>query len=304
MIDAPSSTWFTVDPHWRWLITLYFFFGGLAGGCYFLAALIDLVGRPEDRRLARLGYYVALPCFAVSGVILIVDLSRPERFWHLFIESNTWQPMFKYWSPMSIGSWVLLAFGAFVLVSFIAALVEDGRLGWRGAQRLRPPGGPGAVVAVLGGLLGLYAAGYTGVLLAVTNRPLWADTPLLGMLFVVSATSISAALMLLLAQRRRWTLPGIAALHRIDVWAIALELLVLIAVIVSLGPAARALWNVWGLVLLVGVVGLGMIVPLLLYRRHDRVGAAGGMVTGAALVLAGGFLLRMVILFAPGGIHT
>jgi hypothetical protein len=40
------------------------------------------------------------------------------------------------------------------------------------------------------------AGGYTGVVLAVTNRPIWSDTPLLGMLFVVSAASISAALMI------------------------------------------------------------------------------------------------------------
>jgi rifampicin phosphotransferase len=40
-----------------------------------------------------------------------LDLSRPLRFWHLLLESNTWMPMFKLWSPMSVGSWALLAFG-------------------------------------------------------------------------------------------------------------------------------------------------------------------------------------------------
>ena len=55
---APSSA---RRPDWGWLIVFYFFFGGLAGGCYFLAALIDLFGRPEDRPLARLGYYIAFP---------------------------------------------------------------------------------------------------------------------------------------------------------------------------------------------------------------------------------------------------
>ena len=48
------STFFTEAPHWRWLIVLYFFLGGIAGGCYFLAALIDLFGRMTDRPLARL----------------------------------------------------------------------------------------------------------------------------------------------------------------------------------------------------------------------------------------------------------
>src|SRR5207253_8092479 len=38
----------------------------------------------------------------------------------------------------------------------------------------------------------------TGVLLAVTNRPIWADTTLLGLTFLISAASTSAALLILL----------------------------------------------------------------------------------------------------------
>jgi protein NrfD len=300
MIDAPSSTWFTATPHWQWLIALYFFFGGLAGGCYFLAALLDLFGREEDRPLARIGYYVVLPCLLVSAVLLILDLSRPERFWHLLLENHTWQPMFKSWSPMSIGSWALLGFGFFALLSTLGALADAGRLRWRFAHRLRPPGILGAVIAVLGGLLGLYVAGYTGVLLAVTNRPVWADTPLLGMLLVVSGTSISAALMILLARRSRRTLPGVAALGRIDMQVIVLEFLVLAALIVSLGAAAQAFLNVHNVLLLLGAVLLGMAAPLVLHWRKDWLGGAG---TAAVLVLAGGFLLRLLVVFSPYGIE-
>ena len=110
------------------------------------------------------------------------------------------------------------------------------------------------MIAGLGGLFGFYVAGYTGVLLAVTNRPIWSDTPLLGMLFIVSAASISAALMILLARRSRWTMPGLLALHRMDAWVIALEFIVLIAVMISLGPVFRAWLNAWGLLLFFGVI--------------------------------------------------
>ena len=37
MNTVPSSTYFSAAPDWGWLIVLYFFFGGLAGGSYFLA---------------------------------------------------------------------------------------------------------------------------------------------------------------------------------------------------------------------------------------------------------------------------
>ena len=58
---VPSSTYFSAPPDWGWLITLYFFFGGLAGGSYFLASLIDLFGRPEDRPLSHLGLLHLVP---------------------------------------------------------------------------------------------------------------------------------------------------------------------------------------------------------------------------------------------------
>lgn len=306
MIDAPSSTWFTVNPHWQWYIVFYFFIGGLAGGCYFLATLIDWFGRPEDRPLSRLGYYIAFPAVLLSGLLLTLDLSRPLRFWHMLIERNTFEPMFKAYSPMSVGSWALMIFGVFSFISFLGALAEEDRVRWpwlRSFQwpafrSVRRPSIIGRIVAVLGGLSGLFIAGYTGVLLAVTNRPIWSDTPLLGMLFIVSAASTSAALLMLLAQRYGWrSLPGVAALERMDGLVLALELLVLAAVMISLGPALRGWLNAWGVVLILGVVVLGLIVPLMMSWRHRRVPNAN-LVTAATLVLVGGFLLRVVVIFS------
>lgn len=301
MNGVPSSTYFTVPPDWGWLVVLYFFFGGLAGGTYFLAVIIDFFGRPEDRPLARLGYYISFPCILISGLLLIVDLHRPLRFWHMLIENNTYLPMFKLWSPMSVGSWALLLFGFFSLIGFLGALAEADRIRWLSARRARPPGAIGGILAVIGGLFGFYVAGYTGVLLAVTNRPIWSDSPLLGMLFVVSAASISAALMILLADRSRWTMPGLFDLHRMDTRIIVLELIVLIAFLASLGSVFQAWISWWGLLLLLGVVVLGMLVPLALSWRKEWLGDLS-MVTSAALVLLGGFVLRMVIVFAGEGV--
>jgi protein NrfD len=299
MMGVPSDTWFTAPPHWGWLIVLYLFFGGLAGGCYFLAALLDLFGRPEDRALARRGYYVAMATLAISAVLLIADLQRPLRFWHLLVEIHTWQPMLKPWSPIAIGSWALLAFGLFVFLSFFGALAESERVNWPRARRLRPPGNAGAVLAVIGALLALYIAGYSGVMLTVTNRPIWADTPLLGMLLLVSSASISAACMMLLS---RPNAPGVLALQRFDRYVIAVELVVLIALVVSLGSVARAWLNAWGLLLLVGVLIGGMLLPLALHGRNDWL-AGRSMSAAAVLVLAGGFILRIVIVFSSEGIH-
>jgi protein NrfD len=293
------STLFTEPPHWRWLIVLYFFIGGIAGGCYFLATMIELAGRPSDRPLARLGYRIAFPAVIVCGILLIIDLGRPQRFWHMLLQSETWRPMFKSYSPMSFGAWGLLAFGFFAFLSFLATLPPEDRRD--GLARLRPPGALGAIVAVLGGLAGFFLASYTGVLLAVTNRPIWSDTTLLGFVFVVSSASTSIALLLLLGSRRVFLIGGLRALQRFDVAVLVLELISVVALVASLGSLARLWLNEWGAILIVGVVGAGIVVPLLLHlRAHTPTG--GPARVAAVLVLLGGFLLRVVIVLSSESI--
>jgi formate-dependent nitrite reductase membrane component NrfD len=119
------DTFFTSSPHWTWWIVFYFFVGGIAGSAFLLASMLHLAGRPADRPLVRLGYYTAFVGVLISGLLLTVDLNRPERFWHMLIESNTGRPMFKSWVPMSVGSWALLLFGLFAFLASLAALSEE-----------------------------------------------------------------------------------------------------------------------------------------------------------------------------------
>src|SRR5919201_800099 len=293
------STFFTEPPHWRWLIILYFFIGGLAGLCYVLASMIDLVGRATDRPLARLGHLISFPAVVVCGILLTADLGRPERFWHMLLQSATWRPMLKTYSPMSFGAWGLMVFGGFAFLSFLGALGEDERL--HRFSFLRPPSVIGTIVSVLGGLAGFFLVSYTGVLLAVTNRPIWSDTTLLGAVFLVSSASTSIALLLLLGSRRRFVLGGLRALQRFDTFVLVLELIALVALVVSLGSVARVWLSAWGVLLVLGVVGLGIVVPLLLHvRAHTPFSTAAR--AAAVLVLVGGFLLRVVIVLSSEAI--
>jgi protein NrfD len=156
---------------------------------------------------------------------------------------------------------------------------------------------------VLGSIFGLFIAGYTGVLLAVTNRPIWADSTLLGLLFLVSGASTGAAALILLAIWRRAGQPAsVDWLSWFDRNVLILELLVLVVFLVSLGPVARVFLSWWG-ALLLGVVGGGIVIPLLLQRGH-RVHAPRHLVRSASLVLLGGLLLRVVVLFSSSQIHV
>jgi hypothetical protein len=120
-------------------------------------------------------------------------------------------------------------------------------------------------------------------------------------LLLISAVSISAATLMLLAPAQR-ALRGIAGLHRLDTWLIVLEFFILIALVVSLGPVARAWLNGWGLLLL-GVVIIGMSLPFVLYRRADRLGTHAAP-AAAVLVIIGGFVLRALLLFSAQGVQV
>ena len=300
MRDLPS-TFFTTPPDWSWWIIVYFFVGGIAGGSFFIASLLYLFGRINDRPLVRLGYYVAFVGVVISGVVLILDLHRPLRFWHMVIESNTGNIMLKSWTPMSVGVWGLLLFGLFAALAALSAAREEERIRWGPAFVVRS--GFRTMVAIVGGFLGFFLAGYTGVLLSVTNRPVWADSPMLGALFLVSAASTAAATLILLA-RRRDTVDTIALgkLAEFDKWALIIELVAIVAFLVMLGAAAQVFLSVWGVLLVVGVIGAGIVLPLAMGLGWIKRWSSRP-VMAAMLVLVGGFLLRVVTLLSSEQVH-
>ncbi len=304
-----SDTFFTAAPHWTWWILLYFFIGGIAGTAFMLVSLLDWSAtgsrRLPARPIVRLGYYLSFIGVLISGLLLTVDLNRPLRFWHMLVENHTGQPMFKAWVPMSVGSWGLTVFGLFTFLAMLSVLGED----WPRLRLLQSPAVrslrrpvPRTIIAVLGSVAGLFIAGYTGVLLAVTNRPVWADSHLLGLLFLVSGASTGAATLILLALRRRADMGTLSWLVWFDRNALILELLVLIAFLISLGSVARVYLSPWGALLLIGVVGLGILWPL--FKERGETHAPRQLMQSASLILLGGFLLRMVVLFSSEQIHV
>ena len=295
------DTFFTTPPEWTWWIVFYFFVGGIAGGSFFIASLLYLFGRGNDRPIVRLGYYVAFIGVAISGVLLVLDLHRPLRFWHMLIESNTGNPMFKSWTPMSVGSWGLLLFGLFAALAALSAAREEERVRW--GPGFVVGGGFRTVVAIIGGILGFFLAGYTGVLLSVTNRPVWADSPMLGALFLISAASTAAATLILLARRRNvGDAVSLGKLAEFDKWALVLELVAIVAFLVTLGAAARVFLSIWGVILLLGVIGAGIVLPLAMGLGWVKRWSSRP-VMAATLVLVGGFLLRVVTLLSSEQVH-
>jgi len=279
---------FVAPPQWEWYIVWYFFLGGIAGGVYALGAILRVMGDERDAPVARLAFLLSLPALAICPILLTLDLGRPLRFWHMMIDSRTFGLNFKYWSPMSVGVWALLIFSLFALVSFLDALAS-----LRGSRAPLLSGGLGRVFVIVGAVFGLFLAGYTGVLLSVSNQPIWSDTWTLGALFLASGLSVAAAALSLVTRLGRHEQSAEAKLTRVDRYFTVLELALLVVFFLSLGaigsrflePRWMALWV---------VVLVGTLVPLALHFSTERRAPA---MLAAVLTLMGGLALRIVVVF-------
>jgi DMSO reductase anchor subunit len=157
------------EPVWTWEIPWYFFAGGLAGASSDLSLIARLTG---NHKLARRALLVALGGATVSPVLLIMDLGRPDRFYNML-------RVVKPTSPMSVGTWVLSAFGTATGISAASDVLGV-------FPRL------GRLTEALSALLGPALATYTAVLVADTSVPVWHEARR-ELPFVFAASSAASA---------------------------------------------------------------------------------------------------------------
>ena len=93
----------------------YLFLGGLAGASSVLAGFAQAVG---NHRQARVSKVAAVGAIGLSAVALVADLGRPERFLNML-------RVVKPTSPMSVGSWLISAFGGASAAAAACAVTEQ-----------------------------------------------------------------------------------------------------------------------------------------------------------------------------------
>jgi formate-dependent nitrite reductase membrane component NrfD len=192
----------------------YLFAGGLAGASSILAAGGDLTGR---RRLARRAKLCASAAIGVSLAALIADLGRPARFLNML-------RVVKPTSPMSIGTWILVAYAPLNATATASELTG-----------LAPRSG--RVASTGAGLLGSAVATYTGALFANTAVPAWSGGRReLPFLFAGSAAAAAGGFGLLAAPREE-TGPA----RRMAFLGVAGEMVATAAMERSLGTVAQSL---------------------------------------------------------------
>jgi formate-dependent nitrite reductase membrane component NrfD len=294
---------FAVSPDWKWYILFYFFLGGVAGGSYVVATLMRLVGDERGRVAARTGFIVAFLAVLICPVLLILDLGTPSRFWHMLINTTPGHEglILKSASPMSLGAWGLLLFAIFALVSFVEALASGGARLPGGSALVRMMSGPlGTGFMVVGSVLGLFVASYTGVLLAVSNQPVWSDSWTLGGLFLASGMSAAVVVLSAASRFRAGSEPVEGRLAEADGYFAAIEVLFIVVFWVTLASAHRlgtVFDDGWVVLWIVVLVSLLPALAGLVTRAARALRTSWPPV--AALMILGVLALRAVVIFSP-----
>ena len=204
---------FVADPGWGWWIIFYFYLGGIAAGAYFIATLIELQARggPGVVRGATGSLFLLI---SLCGILLIVDLHRPERFWHMLFRSEVVDEALL--DGLALFGRIVVAhlaraalevlvadvgrfLGALAVRAVFVLIVHRQSSANRAAfARLLHHGIVGKILACIGSSVGFFIAAYTGALLTATNQPIWSDSVWIAPLFLTSAASTGVAAMILL----------------------------------------------------------------------------------------------------------
>jgi protein NrfD len=213
------------SPHlhiWDWRVSLYLFLGGLSAGLAVMTTILHLRKGGSLVKGEAAGYLAPILVPIILGIGMLFIFLDLERKLNVFWFYLTFQPL----SPMSWGSWGLLVFfpvsGLFALAS-----LPDELLPWLMLEPLKELAlwarGVLFPLAVVNFAMGIFIGIYTGVLLSsFVARPLW-NSAVLPVLFLTSAMSVGAALMIMIARTNSVKL----FFTKIDIWMICAEMVIL-----------------------------------------------------------------------------
>lgn len=185
---------------WREKVSAYLWTKSVAAGAAFVAAAAILLGAdPESTTFAgATAPLIALFALVVTGILLIADLKRPERFWFILARPQ--------W-----GSW--LTRGAFLITAYGALLAV-----WLGLTMATAPVGPWLLIPT--GVLGIGVAVYTAFLFGQCEaRDLW-QSPLLAVTLAIQMIIAGSAALLLATVVSSTSRNGVAWAETVLTWSL------------------------------------------------------------------------------------
>jgi formate-dependent nitrite reductase membrane component NrfD len=291
-------------PLFGTFVTLYLFTGGAAAGALGVMSAWSIVfHRREKQHTERLlnsfkslmtrCYIIGASLLAFSILCLVWDLGSPQRVLLLFLRPHP--------TVLTFGSYALAIELLIALVLSVANLFSLAAVGGRIRKALE----------YLCCVVSLAVILYTGVFLATNaSVPFW-DTWTLPVLFLFSSLSAGVSLVLLIdyfIKDQTILLRAARPLQKIHVGTLIFELLSL-ACFCAAAYLNQAAQNSLALLLepdmlsvaAVGVLGMGILIPLFLESYNLRVKPFRTIPVSDTVCLLGGLCLRYVIIQC--GVH-
>ncbi|MFW5692260.1 MAG: NrfD/PsrC family molybdoenzyme membrane anchor subunit, partial [Chloroflexota bacterium] len=197
--------------YWGPVVAQYFFFTGISAAAFLISSLTYVFGQKRYEPIAGLALIVAFTVLLAAPLNLIADLAQPGRFYTLLYRTHIT-------SPMTWGVFLLTAYPLLILLesafAFRARFARKAQSSAGVARRLytlAALGNPQITpqtekrdhamsrrLGIIGIPMALAVHGYTGFILwFAAGRPLW-NTPVMPVVFLVSAVVSGLGLMILL----------------------------------------------------------------------------------------------------------
>ncbi len=259
---------------WHWPIAIYLFLAGISAGAMFFAILLKYACLKQTAHESKfiLAACIIAPISVFLGLgILVVDLTKPLDFWKILVFYN---PR----SVMSVGVIILMIYQVFMF-AWIAAVYAKPIQTWLGLRftpinkLLTWLAQQHASITGLLLILSLSLGAYTGFLLSALPGYPMLNNPVLPLLFLISGLTSGAAGALLLGVLLKGQPDSkeVKFIHKIEIPLILVELSIIftffMGLVLSGGQkqvaAATAIGaGFWGWVFWLGIIGVGLSVPL------------------------------------------
>jgi molybdopterin-containing oxidoreductase family membrane subunit len=187
--SVPWGLWITID-----LSSI-----ALGAGAFTLSAIVYLFGLKRFQSIVRLAVFVGFIGYTCALLTLIMDIGRPDRFWHPWIYWNIHSVLWEI--TMCITIYLMI-----MLVEFAPVIAESrffSRYGWlRTAAKYLHRAAP--VLALLGlGISLLHQSSLGATYGIVKSRPIWFK-PSMPIMFILSAVAVGPSLTMAIAYITEW----------------------------------------------------------------------------------------------------
>lgn len=197
---VPWGLWITID-----LSAI-----ALGAGAFTLSAVVYLFGVESFRPILRLAVFVGFIGYTAALLTLVMDIGRPDRFWHPWV----------YWNVHSVLweiTWCITIYLLIMVAEFAPVVTEAqffDRWPWiRSIAAVLHKAAP--ALAILGlGISLLHQSSLGATYGVIKSRPIWFK-PSMPIMFIVSAVAVGPALTMAIAYIFEWVTGRRVVPHRV-----------------------------------------------------------------------------------------